>query len=135
MVPLVDLVEVQEACYVLRAKNCHLSSNFLSISKLSVGCSEVSARVVRGASDQLDLVGDPIELGLVIFGIFDHNNPCRAMPTDLDQLVLALVSPEETLLANLQGQVGSLILAQQGPSELGVKISRDQCFLCCSSLP
>ena len=79
--------------------------------------------MVRRASDELGLVGEPVELGSVIFGVLDHHNPCRAMPTDLDQLVLALVSPEETFLANLQGHISSLILAQQGPSELGVQVS------------
>ena len=56
------------------------------------------------------------------------------MPPDLHQSVLSLIPPEETLLANLQGQVGSLILAQQGSAQLGVQVSCDQGLLRCSSL-
>ena len=107
-------------------KSCHTADYRLGIFKVAHhvggGFADRWAHMVRSCSQELGLVGAPVDLRLAAFVFFTHQNCGWPLPSDFDQIRCSGISPKEALLSWHQRNVGARILSEQCSPQLHVGV-------------
>ena len=112
-------------------KSCHTAGFQTSDHRLGIfkvahhvagGFADLWAHMVRSCSQELGLVGEPVDLRLAAFVFFTHQNCGWPLPSDFDQIRCSGISPKEALLSWHQRNVGARILSEQCSPQLHVGV-------------
>ena len=81
-----------------------------------------------GSSDELSLEGQPVKAWSPLIIGFHHDDSCRSMPSNFDQVRSSGISPKMASLANHQAVVLAPVLPQHGSSKFSVSLGLGDCL-------
>ena len=109
----VETVRIIEASNSSRLERAHGVERFLNISKDVTGVLDINSDVVRCTSDQLGLIGQPIDIDLLLIAlilVLLYHHMSRPEPANFYQVGLSGIAPEPYLLTHLILRVHALVL-------------------------